>query len=122
MTRVLACLIACLVLGATAAVAQTADKRRLTDRDDLYGWEAIGRLDIGTRSFCTGTLIAQDVVLTAAHCAMDKATGRAYAPGEVTFRAGLSDGNALAERKVVQIATLPSYVANAPLVGGQRSR
>ncbi len=115
MTRVLACLIACVALIATAAVAQTADKRRLTDRDDLYGWEAIGRLDIGTRSFCTGTLIAQDVVLTAAHCALDKATGQAYAPGEVTFRAGLSDGNALAERKVVQIATLPSYVANAPL-------
>ncbi|WP_170461210.1 trypsin-like serine peptidase [Ruegeria arenilitoris] len=94
---------------AASAVAQDSGKRRLTDRDDLYGWEAIGRLDIGDRSFCTGTLIAQDLVLTAAHCATDKATGRTYAPGEITFRAGLSDGHALAEGTVVQIAVLPDY-------------
>lgn len=105
----------CISLLATASLAQTGNKRRLTDRDDLYGWEAIGRLDIGKQSFCTGTLIAQDLVLTAAHCALDKKTGKPYVPGEVTFRAGLSDGEALAERKVVQIAAHPDYAANAPL-------
>ena len=105
----------CLCVLAGAALAQDSGKRRLTDRDDLYGWEAIGRLDIGTRSFCTGTLIAQDLVLTAAHCAMDRITGQPYAPGEVTFRAGLSNGHALAERKVVQIAALPDYDPKAGL-------
>ncbi len=114
MIRAFALFVLCAALVATAAQAQS-NKRTLTDRDDLYGWEAIGRLDVGKRSFCTGTLIAQDMVLTAAHCALDKRTGQAYAPGEVTFRAGLSNGVALAERKVVQIATLPSYGTNDPL-------
>lgn len=98
-----------LIFALIGGVALADGKRRLTDREDLYGWEAIGRLDIGNRAFCTGTLIAQDLVLTAAHCATDKATGRTYAPGEVTFRAGLSDGQALAEGNVVQIAVLPDY-------------
>ena len=87
MIRVILSVLLGLSVIATTAQAQT-NKRKLTDREDLYGWEAIGRLDVGTRSFCTGTLIAQDLVLTAAHCALDKRTGKPYAPGEVTFRAG----------------------------------
>ncbi|WP_299082328.1 trypsin-like serine protease [uncultured Ruegeria sp.] len=111
MIRSLTISLLCLSMAATAGYAQSS-KRKLTDRDDLYGWEAIGRLDIGTVSFCTGTLIAQDIVLTAAHCALDKKTGKAYLPGEVTFRAGLSNGAALADRKVVQIASHPGYGTN----------
>ena len=115
MIRILLGIVLCLSIPATELWAQNSGKRRLTDRDDLYGWEAIGRLDIGDSGFCTGTLIAQDLVLTAAHCALDKATGKPYVPGEVTFRAGLSDGTALAERKVMQIAAHPDFVANAPV-------
>ncbi|WP_282120937.1 trypsin-like serine peptidase [Ruegeria atlantica] len=103
-----------LSICASATYAQTA-KRKLTDRDDLYGWEAVGRLDIGDDGFCTGTLIAQDLVLTAAHCALDKATGEPYPPGMVTFRAGLSGEDALADRKVIQIAAHPDFVANGPV-------
>ncbi|EEE36726.1 trypsin domain protein [Rhodobacteraceae bacterium KLH11] len=115
MTRLIFCIALLFSLLATSTLAQNSGKRRLTDRDDLYGWEAVGRLDIGDQGFCTGTLIAQDMVLTAAHCAFDKATGKPYAPGQVTFRAGLSDGHALADRKVVQIAAHPDFVANAPV-------
>ncbi len=105
----------CLVVTASIVQAQTGNQRRLTDRDDLYGWEAVGRLDIGEQGFCTGTLIAQDLVLTAAHCALDKSTGEPYAPGVLTFRAGLSDGRSLADRKVVQIAAPSDFVANNPV-------
>ncbi len=103
------------LLFATVADAQNSGIRRLTDRDDLYGWEAVGRLDIAQTGFCTGTLIAPDLVLTAAHCALDKRTGRPYPSGHVTFRAGLSDGKSLADRKVTQIAAHPDFVANAPV-------
>ncbi|NOD65503.1 MULTISPECIES: serine protease [unclassified Ruegeria] len=114
MIRVLLSLILGLCILATTSHAQ-ANKRKLTDRDDLYGWEAIGRLDIGDESFCTGTLIAQDMVLTAAHCAVDGRTGKAFAPEDITFRAGLSNGNALAESRITQVAIHPSYGSKPPL-------
>ena len=52
---------------------------KLGDRDDLLGWEAVGRLDQEGVGFCTGTLIAPDLVLTAAHC---------VCPGQLTDDGG----------------------------------
>ena len=40
--------------------------RLLMTGDDSRGWHAVGRLNIGDNSFCTGALIAPDLVLTAA--------------------------------------------------------
>ena len=106
----------CLFALSNGAAHAQSEKRQLTDREDLYGWEAVGRLDVGDESFCTATLIAQDIVLTAAHCAIDRKTGETLQPAsQVTFRAGLSNGSALAERKVVQIAAHPDYGKNDPL-------
>ncbi|NOD49320.1 MULTISPECIES: serine protease [unclassified Ruegeria] len=114
MIRVFFSLIVGLSVLATTSHAQS-NKRKLTDRDDLYGWEAVGRLDMGDGSFCTGTLIAQDMVLTAAHCAVDQSTGTAFAGEDITFRAGLSNGKALAERQVTQVAIHPNYGSRPPL-------
>ncbi|WP_050927930.1 trypsin-like serine peptidase [Aestuariivita boseongensis] len=96
---------ACLI--ADAALAQSQGLRRLTDRDDLLGWEAVGRLDNAQGGFCTATLIAPDQVLTAAHCVYDRA--RLREAGELTFRAGLRDGIAIAERAVAAIAVPAAY-------------
>lgn len=102
-------LIPALLLGfaAQTALAQSEGLRRLTDRDDLLGWEAVGRLDTVGGGFCTATLIAKDQVLTAAHCVYDR--GRMRNADELLFRAGLRDGNAVAERQVVAIAVAPEY-------------
>ncbi|MBK0326313.1 trypsin-like serine protease [Rhodobacteraceae bacterium F11138] len=81
---------------------------RLTDRDDLLGWEAVGRLDIDGTGYCTGTLIAPDLVLTAAHCVYDR-QHRLRNIQALTFRAGLRDGVSIADRKVAQIAAVPDY-------------
>ena len=82
---------------------------RLSDRDDLLGWEAVGRLDLAGKGFCTGTLIAPDLVLTAAHCVFDRASGQKLQADSIIFRAGLRDGASVAERQVLQIAVPPDY-------------
>ena len=102
-----AILAAALLIAAQIASAGS-DLIRLTDRDDLFGWEAVGRVEIGRDGYCTGVLIAPDLVLTAAHCVYDKA-GRAIAPARFTFRAGLRDGMAIAERQVARIAAHQGY-------------
>ena len=80
--------------------AQNSGLTRLTDRDDLFGWEAVGRVDMAGKGTCTGTLIAPDQVLTAAHCIVERGTWQPIDPARITFRAGLRDGIAVAERRV----------------------
>ena len=63
-------LLAATVTFAASAVAQESDLRSLDTSDAGRGWEAVGRISIGSDSFCTGALIAPDLVLTAAHCSI----------------------------------------------------
>lgn len=81
---------------------------RLTDRDDLFGWEAVGRVDLKRGGFCTGVLIAPDQVLTAAHCLFDRA-GNPVPPGQITFHAGLRDGKPIASRPVIRAAVAEGF-------------
>ncbi|MBY0398130.1 MAG: trypsin-like peptidase domain-containing protein, partial [Thermoleophilia bacterium] len=88
--------------------------RTLSTADETRGWEAVGRIDLGKTGFCTGTLIAENLVLTAAHCLYDKTTGRPYAPAEMTFLAGWRNGRAAAYRGVRRAVAHPDYVFGAP--------
>ncbi len=101
---------ALLCLGLSgSAMAQSADLKRLTLRNDLLGWEAVGRLDVGGNGFCTGVLVEVDVVMTAAHCLFDTETKERIAPENVVFRAGLRDGQAVAERIGRRAVAHPGY-------------
>jgi protease YdgD len=95
---------AALLAAAVAALATAAPAdslRPLTLRQDLLGWEGVGRLDVGN-GYCTGVLIAPDTVLTAAHCLYD---GDSVRPREaIRFRAGQGNGETIAERTVTQAA------------------
>ncbi len=76
-------------------------------RGELLGWEAVGRVDNG-RGYCTGTLIARDVVLTAGHC-VHRRSGRPIPASELHFKAGYHHGKAIAVRKVTKWVVAPGY-------------
>lgn len=94
---------------ATPLAAQNSGLERLTRPDQVISWKAVGRIDLGADGgFCTGTLIAADLVLTAAHCLFDQ-RGQPHDPAQITFRAGLADGTAIAESAVARAVAHGDY-------------
>ncbi len=97
------------VLGPAPAAAQDAAMVRLETADDSRGWDAVGKLVLGKRGFCTGSLIGPQLVLTAAHCLYDKKTGVQLRPEEIEFMAGFRNGRAVAYRRVSRAIAHPGY-------------
>ena len=94
----------------TLALAQTSPW--LLTKEEHASWQAIGRLNQAgykSHSLCTGTLVAPDVVLTAAHC-FDLTRS-----DPVIFVAGWYRGGYVAARKVSDATIGAEFVLGAPL-------
>ncbi|WP_432450692.1 trypsin-like serine peptidase [Aliiroseovarius marinus] len=113
MKKLIALLVAGLWLAGPLGASDPSPLRSLMTGDDSRGWEGVGRLNIGNGSFCTGALIADNLVLTAAHCLYDKDTGVRIMPDEIEFLAGWRNGRASAYRGVRRAVTHPDYLFSA---------
>ena len=91
------------------SLAGESQLERLDTTDAGRAWEAVGRLDINGSGFCTGALIAPNLVLTAAHCLFDRQTKARIDPETIEFLAGWRNGRASAYRNVRRAVVLPAY-------------
>jgi protease YdgD len=103
--------IAALLLAAPAVAERTQLPGILGEDDRVvldsaaWPWAAIGRINRGGRGYCTGTLVASNLVLTAAHCLYDRAEDRPIPVRRLTFVSGYRRGEFAASagvRRIVQ--------------------
>ena len=92
------------------------DSRRiLTESDGFYN--AIGRINVtrfARKSTCTGTLIAPNQVVTAAHCIHSHNTGKLAAPDTIHFVAGKRLDKHVAHSTVKEVRLLPNFKFKLP--------
>ena len=99
-----------MALAPLAAAAQDSRLLRMDTIDAGRQWQAVGRLDVNGDGFCTGALIAPDLVLTAAHCLFDSDTKAPIRPDTIEFLAGWRNGRASAYRTVRRAVVHPDYI------------
>jgi len=110
---------------ATATAAQTGADRlprvlppgvAMLPADEQPAWNAIGRINTAgfrTARMCSGTLIAPDRVLTAAHCTV-RPDGTPERPDRLIFVAGWRAGNAAASAAGIRVTRHDAFRPGLP--------
>ena len=103
-----------MMLGSSSIAETQGPHRALSDPASAKAWRAVGRLDIDNRGFCTASLIADHLVLTAAHCLFAKTNGAQLSADKMIFKAGFQRGRSAATRRGARYVIHPNYRHNSP--------
>lgn len=98
---------------ARPAEALDLERRRMLTAAEHVPWRGVGRVNVAglrERGMCTGTLIGEDLVITAAHCVVSAVTGQLQPVQDVFFVAGWRSGQKVASRRATEITVHPGYV------------
>lgn len=86
----------------------TSFHRRAVDSTQAP-WHSIGRVNVGGIVHCSGTLIAKNIVLTAAHCLYAKHLRRMVTPNAIKFVAGYAKGEHVGFSRVNAYIVSPGF-------------
>lgn len=89
----------------------------MLNKEQSKPWRGVGRINIAgldRRGMCTGTLIAPDIVLTAAHCLVNARTGQLFRTKDINFVTGWYKGTYTDHSKAKSVALHPDWSTAKP--------